>query len=123
LGGREYGVHGQIQVIAPNYNFNATVVRWVDGDTVQLLIDLGFYVFVKVKCRLSHVNAPESKTPAGPAATKFSEAFAPVGFPVVVHSTKADKYGRFLVDVYRPNDDKSLNMELVATGNAVVYEG
>jgi micrococcal nuclease len=109
--------------LGPNHNYNATVVRWVDGDTVQLLIDLGFYTFVKVKCRLSHVNAPESRTAEGPAATKFSEDFAPVGLPVVILSTKADKYGRFLVDIYRPSDDKSLNMELIATGHAVAYEG
>jgi endonuclease YncB( thermonuclease family) len=109
--------------LGPNHYYNATVVRWTDGDTVQLMVDLGFFTFAKVKCRLSHVNAPESKTPTGPAATQFSEEFAPVGFPVVVFSTKTEKWGRFLVDLYRPKDEKSLNMELLATGHAVAYEG
>ena len=38
------------------YNYRATVLRVVDGDTVDLLIDLGFNISIKVRGRLVHVN-------------------------------------------------------------------
>ena len=38
------------------YNYRATVLRVVDGDTVDLLIDLGFNISIKVRGRLAYVN-------------------------------------------------------------------
>ena len=44
------------------YEYNAQVLRVVDGDTVDVLIDCGFSTFRKERVRLYGINAPESRT-------------------------------------------------------------
>ena len=44
------------------YTYNATVVKIVDGDTIDAEIDLGFDIKIKKRIRLSGINAPESRT-------------------------------------------------------------
>ena len=44
------------------YYYNAVLVRVVDGDTIDAIIDLGFDVQVKKRIRLAGINAPESRT-------------------------------------------------------------
>ena len=44
------------------YNYNATCVRVIDGDTIDADIDLGFSVKIKKRIRLAGINAPESRT-------------------------------------------------------------
>lgn len=44
------------------FKYNAKVIRVVDGDTVDALVDLGFSTFKKVRIRMMGINAPESRT-------------------------------------------------------------
>ena len=44
------------------YEYNASLLRVVDGDTVDALIDLGFSVWVKKRIRLYKIDAPETRT-------------------------------------------------------------
>ena len=44
------------------YEYKANVVRAVDGDTVDLLVDLGFGTFIKERFRLYGIDAPETRT-------------------------------------------------------------
>ena len=44
------------------YNYNATLIRVVDGDTVDCWVDLGFDIRIKERIRLSGVDAPEIRT-------------------------------------------------------------
>ena len=44
------------------YKYNAKLIRVIDGDTVDALIDLGFNVWVKKRIRLYGINAPETRT-------------------------------------------------------------
>ena len=41
------------------YVYRAKLVRCVDGDTIDVEIDLGFYLRANVRCRLTGVNTPE----------------------------------------------------------------
>ena len=41
------------------YEYKAKVIRWLDGDTLEVSIDLGFYVHKEEKIRLARINAPE----------------------------------------------------------------
>ena len=41
-----------------SYNYQATIVKIVDGDTVKLDIDLGFKIHIAVTARLHGINAP-----------------------------------------------------------------
>jgi len=42
--------------------YSAKVKRVVDGDTVDLLVDLGFDIHHKIRVRLYGINTPESRT-------------------------------------------------------------
>ena len=45
------------------YEYNAEVLRVVDGDTIDVLIDVGFSTFKKERVRLHGINTPECRTP------------------------------------------------------------
>lgn len=106
----------------PLYTYKATVIRWVDGDTVWLRVDLGFRLWMEEDFRLFGLDTPEHNKPGGVEATAFSRAFAPVGTQVTLKSYKdPDKYGRWLADVFVGSE--SINIALVANGNAVSYFG
>lgn len=105
----------------PLYDYAATVLRVVDADTVDLEVDLGFSTSVKTRFRLFGINAPEMNTDAGKAAKARAEELMPVGakFEVNTVKDKKDKYGRYLVVIYRGED--TVNEKLVAEGHAVEY--
>ena len=44
------------------YKYNAKLIRVIDGDTIDALIDLGFDVWVKKRIRLYGINTPETRT-------------------------------------------------------------
>ncbi|WP_411720828.1 thermonuclease family protein [Mycetocola sp.] len=104
------------------YRYRATDLKWIDGDTVDLLVDLGFYHFVKTRFRLYGMDTPERGDALWGEATDFAEAMAPVDTQVCIDVFKDhDKYGRWLVNIYV--DDKQVNQSLVAAGLAVPYYG
>ena len=113
----------------PSYEYRAIVRRVVDGDTLDLAIDLGFECTLVTRVRLLGVNTPEvvgATKVAGKAAAAFAEAWAhATNGEVLIRSYKAherEKYGRWLVEVYptRTGLTKSLNTELLESGNAVL---
>ena len=111
------------------YEYRAEVVRWVDGDTVDCVVDLGFTVLCRIRFRLYGVNTPETNRiasrEAGKAAQAFAQGLAPVGSMVQVHSTRTGKYGRWLAVVYPLDGDglalPSVNDALLKAGHAVPY--
>lgn len=104
------------------YKYRATVLRWVDGDTVDLLVDLGFYHFVKTRFRLYGMDTPERGDALWSEATDFAKQMAPVDSEITIEVFKDhDKYGRWLANIYV--DDQQVNESLVAAGLAVPYFG
>lgn len=112
----------------PVYVYKAQVERAVDGDTLLVLIDLGFQVFKQQRLRLASLDAPGLREPGGKEAQAFvRDALAAVDF-VVIKTTKIDIYGRYVAHVfYGPGEaDKTavftrgryLNQELVDQGLA-----
>jgi micrococcal nuclease len=106
----------------------ATVLRVVDGDTLEVLLDLGWHITFKSKLRLAGVNAPEMKTSSGAAARDFTvQRLLPVDpaadpRPITVVSHSLDKYGRILGSVHWTDDDGTLHdlsTDLLAAGHAV----
>lgn len=106
----------------PNW-YRALVTRVIDGDTLEVQVDVGFYLSTTRPLRLAHVDAPEHNTEAGKRASAFvSGLLGPLPAPVMVHTFKpADKYGRYLADVYI--GDSSLAGKLLEVGLAKPYEG
>tara|TARA_R110000765_G_scaffold341540_1_gene431634 strand:+ start:2738 stop:3043 length:306 start_codon:yes stop_codon:yes gene_type:complete len=85
------------------YEYRAKVVRVVDGDTVDFLVDLGFRISFKIRTRLIGVNTPER------GKTDFKKATAMLenlmlsksdedGYNIIkTNKDKTGKYGRWLV--------------------------
>lgn len=108
------------------YEYRASLVRVVDGDTVFLDVDLGFRVHATLDFRLLGLDTPEvvgaTKT-AGLASKSELERLLALGTLRVV-STKSDKYGRWLATIFvRLPDGSELNVNdaLLTGGFAVPY--
>ena len=91
------------------YTYAAKLIEVVDGDTVDLLIDLGFGVHVKERCRLYGIDAPEMPTEAGRNAKSRLESLIGAATGELFVATrkmtrkpkeKTDKYGRYLAVLY-----------------------
>jgi len=82
------------------YTYPATVTRVVDGDTLDARIDVGFGIRLSDRLRLKGVNAPELKTPAGRKAREFLKDRLDRCPVIIVRTSKAGMYGRWLADVF-----------------------
>ena len=112
--------------------YSASLLKVVDGDTVDLMVDLGFDVHHRIRVRLYGVNTPESRTTnalekaAGLKAKQFAHDWMEQN-PVVVIQTlkdKNEKYGRILANMYSDEARTNcLNTELVSSGFAKAYFG
>lgn len=91
------------------YEYNATVLNIVDGDTYDVLVDLGFNLDMKIRVRLDGIDTPETWRPEseserqhGEKATTFVEDL--IGLEeVTVRTYKLGIYGRYSVDVILPD--------------------
>jgi len=89
------------------YVYKAKVLRVVDGDTIDLLIDLGFNAWKKERIRLSGINTPETRTKdlkekeKGLLAKKrLNNLINSSNKKVLVKTTEKGKYGRYLGNIY-----------------------
>jgi micrococcal nuclease len=116
--------------------YGATVLRVVDGDTVDLMIDLGFNIHHKIRVRLYGVNTPETRTKdlaekqIGLSAKKFTEDWISKHKWVYVNTIpdKNDKYGRVLARIFSSEDiddvkTACLNLDIIESGYAREYFG
>tara|TARA_Y100000996_G_C22158120_1_gene493356 strand:- start:56 stop:421 length:366 start_codon:yes stop_codon:yes gene_type:complete len=117
------------------YEYRVIIDRWVDGDTVDVDIDLGFGVWLKdQRVRLAGINTPESRTrdleekARGKAAHEFARKFAPEGEEAKLVCKSYDskgKFGRILGEIWsvKQYSDQSVNQYLLENGHATVYHG
>ena len=113
------------------YQYRATLLRIIDGDTIHLDIDLGLDTHHRVTIRLAGINTPEVHTLEGQAARDhLCGLIAPTGPlmppPLLVHTTKdrREKYGRYLGTLWLAGEDTttpSINQRMVDAGHAVPY--
>lgn len=103
------------------YNYTARVIKVVDGDTIDVEIDLGFDIWHKTRLRLAHIDAYEQNTVMGKQATAYLKACMEQVPVVEITTYKPDKYGRYLAEVFVKGN--SLNQNLLKIGYAVPYEG
>lgn len=102
------------------YEYFATVDRVLDGDTLDLHIDVGFSVTVRMRVRLNGINTPEvfgAEKVEGKAASAFVKSALPVNARVLIHTHKLEKYGRYVADVwYVPGAPEASLADLRARG-------
>lgn len=84
------------------YEYSAEVVRWVDGDTVDMLVDLGFKTTVRQRFRICDLDTPERGEDGYHQATYLAETSYPAGSKIQIKTVKplaSDKYGRYLIEL------------------------
>ena len=104
------------------FKYNAIVDYVVDGDTVDLSIDLGFDIWHKTRVRLLGLDTPEKWHPYGKVVKQYVIEQLQ-GKEVQIVSTKQDKYGRYLVQIYLPKMEKTFNQHLINENMAKAYFG
>jgi micrococcal nuclease len=105
------------------YQYEAQVLRVIDGDTVDLFIDLGFKVGFNSRVRLIGIDTPEKWHPYGKVVKAYLEDLME-GKKIFLDVTKKDKYGRYLGVLYlNKNDEQSINDHLIEINMAKAYHG
>ena len=112
------------------YTYNVTVTRIVDGDTVDVDVDLGFgMVYKKQRVRMLGIDTPESRTRNleekyyGKQSKYFLESLLKDADVRLVSHDKG-KFGRILGELFiYGNMDKSVNQIMIDNYHAVPYFG
>ena len=106
------------------FEYKARVLRILDADTLWLNVDCGFDLALRMTVRLAGLDAPEKRTPEGSVATSFVRAWlaANPDFTLRTEKDSREKFGRYL-GVLVSSTGESLNDALIASGNAVPYDG
>ena len=113
------------------FHYKATVDRVVDGDTIDVTLDLGFDISYRGRVRFQGINAPESRTrdavekAAGLAAKRYVEDWINGHEQRVIIQTSLDdrgKFGRILGRILN-DQGECLNDEMVSLGHATPYDG
>ena len=108
------------------HNYSAKLVRVVDGDTCDAMIDLGFDTWVKKRIRFKGVDTWESRTrnleekKKGLAAKAFTKDLLENSDEgkFVLKSYGVGKYGRVLAELFVKGHEKSINKLLIEHGHA-----
>jgi len=113
------------------HGYSCKLVRVVDGDTADAMIDLGFKTWVKARIRFKGVDAWESRTrnleekKKGLAAKAFVKDLLENSdegkFSIISHGT--GKYGRVLGELFVKGHETSVNQLLIENGHAYEYDG
>jgi micrococcal nuclease len=112
--------------------FVKEVKNVVDGDTIDVVIDLGFDILFASRVRLAGIDTPESRTTdkaekaLGIEAKEYLKKCLKDSKSVVIRTEKMDsseKYGRILGWVYVNGDSESLNNKMINDGYAWGYLG
>lgn len=105
------------------------IKRIIDGDTVDVEIDLGFSIIISQRIRLKGINAaetrtliPEEKEKGLKAKEWLIEQLSREG-EWIVETTKEDKYGRMLGILYLIGDPVTVNERMLNDGIALPYDG
>lgn len=114
------------------YEYKVKVIEVIDGDTIDVVIDLGFDIFTNKRIRLAGIDCPESRTidlhekKLGTEAKEYLKQLVGNASNVVVKTLATDtyeKYGRVLGKVYIESSAISVNDLLVSRGYAWSYDG
>tara|TARA_R100001530_G_scaffold136171_2_gene115583 strand:+ start:161 stop:571 length:411 start_codon:yes stop_codon:yes gene_type:complete len=105
------------------------IVKIIDGDTIDVVFDLGFSLFKKERVRLAGIDTPESRTRdpeekiLGLEAKDRLTEMLENASSLVCRTEKEGKYGRILGWIHADGAETTLNQTLIDTGYAWAYEG
>ena len=105
------------------------VTKVVDGDTIDVIVDLGFSLFKKERCRVGGIDTPESRTRDkkekvyGLEAKAYLKGLLESAENLTVRTEKDGKYGRMIGYLYCDNIEGSINQLMIESGHAWPYFG
>lgn len=103
------------------HTYKAMVDNVIDGDTVDVFIDLGFKIATKQRMRVAHIDTPErgqtNYKEAGDAARQLM-----LGKTVTIKTSKVSKWGYYLAEITLDTGE-DYAQKLIAMGLARPYEG
>ena len=116
------------------YEYRCKILRIVDGDTVDVDIDLGFGIWIhKERVRIVGIDTPESRTrnleekARGLISKQYMIDKCPVGSKITLKSLDRGKFGRILGEIWEADIDSTtvepLNKRMITDGFAVEYYG
>ena len=103
------------------YEYQADLARVVDGDTVDLIVKLGFHIRAEERFRLAGIDTPERGQPGWAEATAALTVLLAGGIQRI-ETIKTDKYGRWLVMIWTP-EGVNVNLQMIGDGHALPYNG
>lgn len=117
----------------PTYLYRATITGVVDGDTIDVDIDLGFEVTRHARLRLAHIDAPDLKTQEGRAARDYLNRSLHAAQTAAVVTERIDLHGRYVVHLFTSPQSLSTldcfqhgkyeNAALLSAGHATLMPG
>ena len=116
------------------YTYKCKVIKIIDGDTIDVDIQLGFNVILnKQRVRLNGIDTPESRTrdleekARGLLSKSFLKDLTPIGSTITLQSLKRGKFGRILGVIWKEGDDwtfdDTINQLMINNHHAVPYKG
>lgn len=114
------------------HTYKAFLDKVIDGDTLNVTLDLGFKIQHQEILRLAKINAPEKETFEGNKSTKALEKILKNVKFLIIKTNKTDIYGRYIADVFFSENEKDdeqkiadegiyLNQMLIDLGAAEVF--
>ena len=109
-----------------------SVLKVVDGDTIDASIDLGFDISLSKRIRLAGIDSPESRTTnlkekaLGLETKEWLKKTLEDAKDILIKTEKPDsteKYGRIIGHLFINDQETSLNNQMIAEGYALEYEG
>ena len=115
------------------FEYRCELIKVIDGDTIDIDIDLGFGVWMRnQRIRMYGIDTPESRTrdleekKYGLAAKAFlTEMLDDSHLILKTHKDERGKFGRILGELWRTSNytDKSINTYMIEKHHAVAYHG
>jgi micrococcal nuclease len=109
-----------------------SVLKVVDGDTIDASIDLGFDISLEKRIRFAGIDTPESRTrnleekALGLESKEWLKKALEGAKDIIIKTEKPDsteKYGRIIGHLFINDQETSLNNQMIAEGYALEYEG
>ena len=109
-----------------------SVLKVVDGDTIDASIDLGFDISLEKRIRLAGIDAPESRTTNlkekafGLESKEWLKKALEGAKDIIIKTEKPDsteKYGRIIGHLFINGQETSLNNQMITSGYALAYDG
>jgi micrococcal nuclease len=104
-----------------HFSYFGRLSRVVDGDTIDVLLDLGLKVYASPRLRLARINAPDEPPVEKAKAANFLVALLGTAPPELkVETLRLDPYGRWVAEIWLA-DGRNVSDEMLKAGMAVPY--